>query len=519
MKARWHIFNKMPIRMLAFDSTGSNIKLIGRNDIFSQVLPNIFAEIIKPQFQLDWEETSELSDWSWNMTERQDRRDELLEAAIRNCARYAILSHTWMRDLPGDVVFQDWDAREENAKGNRKIDMFCEVAAREHGVTFGWMDTICINKESSSELDESIRSMYNWYRGAFVCVIILAETNQIKDGHRDSWFTRGWTLQELLAPTRSWFYNTNWNVLGHNKSKQVKSLIYKATGITRTELGIFRTGTEESVGFSRRLQMAANRQVTREEDAAYSLMGILGVSINIAYGEGAQSSFRRVIKEVIATKPRILDLLNRGYKLRDSLVPSDIKQYLHRHPGFDKNGALLDLFSPAKPILVTHVGLRISLLIAPGLSVSATELYKPFVPCGDYSAQHEVTMHSPSETFTVCYNILDKRLFTEPVESFPHIIPEGSAVDTDHRIKNYGIFNFGSDGNTINLPDICCAVQLWCDRGDHAAIIESPSDPADTIYLAGSRPAFLTLQTDPQKDTIPKANLEKHGMRLLTMYL
>ena len=92
---------------------------------------------------------------------RQNRMTELLQKAVGQAVNYAILSHTWIRDTPGDIVFHDWATREHNPRGNTKVIKFCEVAARNHGLTLGWMDNVCINKESSSELDESIRSMYS----------------------------------------------------------------------------------------------------------------------------------------------------------------------------------------------------------------------------------------------------------------------------------------------------------------------------------------------------------------------
>ncbi|KJA17594.1 hypothetical protein HYPSUDRAFT_1010997 [Hypholoma sublateritium FD-334 SS-4] len=208
----------MPIRLLAFDKTGSNIRLIGRNEIFTCILPGVFSKTADPKFQLEWTAAERLKDmhdtWSVNTLYRQNRMRELLQGAVEQSVDYAILSHTWIRDTPGDVVFQDWATREHMSRGNTKIVKFCEVAARNHDVTLGWIDTVCINKDSSSELDESIRSMYNWYRGASVCVAYLSETVDICGAHRDSWFTRGWTLQELLAPAHSVFYNRDWEQLG-----------------------------------------------------------------------------------------------------------------------------------------------------------------------------------------------------------------------------------------------------------------------------------------------------------------
>ncbi len=77
---------------------------------------------------------------------------ELLDEVTEKNVDYAILSHTWIRNSPGDITFQDWTTREQNSQGNAKIIKFCNVAAMNHGVTLGWIDSVCINKESSSEL-------------------------------------------------------------------------------------------------------------------------------------------------------------------------------------------------------------------------------------------------------------------------------------------------------------------------------------------------------------------------------
>ncbi|KJA18382.1 hypothetical protein HYPSUDRAFT_145006, partial [Hypholoma sublateritium FD-334 SS-4] len=226
----------------------------------------------------------------------------LLKKVVEKNVDFTILSHTWIRDTtPGDITFQTWATREHNPWGNTKVVNFCEVAAQNHNATLGWIDTVCINQDSSSELDESIRSMYNWYRGASLCITYLSETTDISDAHRDSWFTRGWTLQELLAPVRSVFYNKKWNQLGSSSDAEIQSVIETASGITSKELELSWSGAIAKIPFSRRMQMACGRQVTREEDTSYSLMGILEVDISIAYGEGASRAFFRLVRELLST--------------------------------------------------------------------------------------------------------------------------------------------------------------------------------------------------------------------------
>ncbi|KAF9483349.1 hypothetical protein BDN70DRAFT_778243, partial [Pholiota conissans] len=125
---------------------------------------------------------------------------------------YAILSHTWLQSS-SEVTYNNWkngDDLDLSHEGYRKLVNFCRIAEAEYDVTFGWMDTVCIDKSSSSELDESIRSMYKWYEHAEICITYLADTSSINDMATDRWFTRGWTLQELIAPKRLNFYSRDW---------------------------------------------------------------------------------------------------------------------------------------------------------------------------------------------------------------------------------------------------------------------------------------------------------------------
>lgn len=352
---RPRIFNEMPIRVLAFASVGGSLEIIDRGEMFRRVLASVYTSASTPAFDADWmhaqqmthSDEPEISDAGY----RQQKH--LLVELVKLHSRYAILSHTWIRDTPGDVIFQDWEKRSANSRGNRKIDKFCEVAARDYDVKFGWMDTVCIDKTSSSELDESIRSMYKWYRGAYVCIAYMAETRPLARMHSDSWFSRGWTLQELLAPTNIRFYDMDWDDFLVNRATPLSALpffpaepltvadiqyqIRTATSISEYEISLFRHGDTERIALSRRFQLASKRQVTREEDGAYSLMGLLGVDLSVAYGEGAARAFFRLVRELLATKTHVLDLFNHAYGSapQNRLLPVRILQYFYRTYHFD----------------------------------------------------------------------------------------------------------------------------------------------------------------------------------------
>ncbi len=317
----------MPIHLLKFKETGSEIQLIGRSQILSLVCNSVLHKTQSPKFQLEWAEAEELENSDFQALSEQYRSNkmkELLARAVENSVpNYAVLSHTWIRNSLGDITFQDWTMHKQNPQGSAKINAFCTVAALNHNVTLGWIDSVCINKESSSELDESIRSMYNWYQRASVCITYLSETSSLSDAHNDSWFTRGWTLQELLAPAHSVFYDKNWEPLGSSLNDEIQSIIKAATSINRKELELSWSGNIDKIPLSRRMEMACSRQVTREEDTSYSLMGILGIDIPIAYGEGASRAFFRLVRELFNTKKNVMDL--------STVVSTRVKVSSHHH--------------------------------------------------------------------------------------------------------------------------------------------------------------------------------------------
>lgn len=124
---------------------------------------------------------------------------------------YAILSHTWDEE---EVTLQDMEGtRAANKKGYQKVKSCCSVAAANR-FEYVWVDTCCIDKTSSAELSEAINSMYRWYQEAKVCFAYLADVPSKKSFSESRWFTRGWTLQELIAPSTVIFLDEGWKELG-----------------------------------------------------------------------------------------------------------------------------------------------------------------------------------------------------------------------------------------------------------------------------------------------------------------
>ncbi|CAN9218399.1 unnamed protein product [Alternaria alternata] len=218
---------------------------------------------------------------------------------------YAILSHTW---LPGqEVTFDEFKSGLGRDKAGFDKIRFCAQQAQRDGLRYFWMDTCCINKADHVELQHAINSMFRWYQEATRCYVLLTDvlnaepaTNRVPDMpaweeefRRSRWFTRGWTLQELLAPRVVSFYSRDWTHLGDRYN--LKQLIHDITSIPCPAL----TGAPlDTFSVEQRLSWSSERQTTREEDKAYSLLGIFGVFTFLNYGEGETNAFRRLRKAI-----------------------------------------------------------------------------------------------------------------------------------------------------------------------------------------------------------------------------
>ncbi|KAI9069967.1 HET-domain-containing protein [Trametes sanguinea] len=211
--------------------------------------------------------------------------------------KYAILSHVW---LANENTFQDLqrfhkespDAVLEHPDLSAKIKDCCK-AARELGYFWVWIDTCCIDKSSSAELSEAITAMYRWYQQADVCFAFLHDLGRLIGLADCRWFRRGWTLQELIAPPEVLFYNCDWSRVGTRSG--LASALSTVTGIGSDILT--RSTPLSSVSVAQRMSWASKRETTREEDRAYSLLGIFGVYMPIMYGEGTNAFYR--LQEVI----------------------------------------------------------------------------------------------------------------------------------------------------------------------------------------------------------------------------
>ncbi|KAI0449549.1 HET-domain-containing protein [Xylaria acuta] len=314
--------------------------------------------------------------------------------------KYAILPHTWGEE---EVTFQDISKPNHQQKfGYVKIN-YCCLQAEEDGLKWVWVDTCCINKDSSTELSEAINSMFRWYQNSEICYIYLSDVPSDEDPSRPGsafrksrWFTRGWTLQELLAPNHRVFYDSTWSFIGaiHNSSEHRKTRrrhfrqafekilseyrVYYERGTRMLDLGpticditgirpdvIKHERHPVAVIAAEKMAWASERKTSRIEDIAYCLLGIFGVNMPLLYGEGDRA-FARLQEEIIrATYDHSIFSWGLGDNHRGSRGAD--WHLLARHPDvFKQFNRFAD---PFKTILggshysMTNLGLHVELLV------------------------------------------------------------------------------------------------------------------------------------------------------------
>lgn len=282
----------------------------------------------------------------------------------RELPEYAILSHRWIDGQ--EVLFKDLvKSRRPHLSGWKKIRLCCSQAMVD-GIKYCWIDTCCIDKTSSAELSEAINSMYRYYSDAKVCYSYLIDvdlSNNIAietQFVQSSWFTRCWTLQELLAPQAVEFYDKDWMNIGTRLT--LCEEIAEASGI---HLSVFTTRFEpEEWSIAQRMSWASKRAATRVEDVAYSLLGIFDVNIPLLYGEGGKA-FLRLQEEIIR---RTSDHTIFGWSTIDeNSAALTYTNLLAISPYAFKNDSNLvaKSFDDARAYTITNLGLEISLPVIP----------------------------------------------------------------------------------------------------------------------------------------------------------
>ena len=309
---------------------------------------------------------------------------------------YAILSHTW-----GDqeLSLQEWlhPSRSTIEKqGYNKILGVCAVALAS-GFAYVWIDTTCIDKTSSAELSEAINSMFSWYRDAKICYTYLADvsargptTPEANSGEENAgagavdgartrswldefgasrWFTRGWTLQELVAPRKLHFYGKDWSYLG--SKVQLACELSDITGIAAEYL-VWPDEPEcpppwTHTSLAERMSWLSRRETGRVEDIAYCMLGIFGINMSLLYGEG-WNAFFRLQEELIKSfdDHTLFCWTNSSGTARLGQSTAD-PGFLASSPSvFDRDRRAIRLFhepslAPLSPCFITNVGVSITL--------------------------------------------------------------------------------------------------------------------------------------------------------------
>lgn len=252
---------------------------------------------------------------------------EIEESFGDEIPEYAILSHTWERNqeitfAEANALIDDGGFRNKGTQassriraksGLQKILRFIDQAVSLE-CNYAWVDTCCIDKSSSAELSEAINSMFRWYRNASVCLVYLVDLDVSREPStqeqfkRCRWHSRGFCLQELVAPVQALFFDKEWRYYGH---KVVVGLLMRLPGqpdsvdlsvslseITQIPVQILQWRYYAQASIAQRMSWAANRTTTRVEDMAYCLLGLFDINMPLLYGEGSKA-FIRLQEEII----------------------------------------------------------------------------------------------------------------------------------------------------------------------------------------------------------------------------
>ena len=259
-------------------------------------------------------------------------RDTHIREVVSTYFRYGTLSHRWgkfeplLRDIDGRLIYNL-----DPTDGISKLQSFCQECCR-RDYLWAWSDTCCIDKESSTELQEAIGSMFSWYQRSALTLVHLADVSDMDRLTSSVWFKRGWTLQELLAPRTMLFFTQDWLLYrdgsssNHKEDSAILGELEQATGITSRHLTDFDPGVLYDA--RSRLQWASTRCTTRPEDMAYSLLGVFSLYIPILYGEPAEHALGRLLAEVISkfSDTSILDWVGQSSTFH-SCFPATVAPY------------------------------------------------------------------------------------------------------------------------------------------------------------------------------------------------
>jgi hypothetical protein len=255
---------------------------------------------------------------------------------------YAILSHTWGRGEDDEVTYKDIiDGTGNKKPGFKKLE-FCGKQAKHDDLHYFWVDTCCIDKSNHNELATAINSMFQWYKIAERCYVYLSDVSayaqdgseHVESSIRNSrWFTRGWTLQELLAPDTVEFYSRDCVRLGDKKL-----LEHEICEVARISVDALRGRPLSEFSIEERLRWGEMRKTTEEEDQAYCLLGIFGVHMSLIHAEGRDNAMKRSLRKVEKSnqiRPHLRSEIDMLYPALTKLISDHRQSSLASSPTFE----------------------------------------------------------------------------------------------------------------------------------------------------------------------------------------
>lgn len=381
--------------------------------------------------------------------------------------KYAILSHTWGKD---EVSFDEIHLAASRTKdGFRKVEYACRQALAD-GLKYVWLDTCCIDKRSSAELSQAINSMYRWYYNACACYVYLSDFT-LEDQNSLSepdqllwalkqcrWFTRGWTLQELIAPKVLNIFDASWSFVASRS--EVANILAEITNVDEDILNDRNLVRHTSV--AKRMSWASDRTTTVAEDQAYSLLGIFDINMPLLYGEGPKA-FQRLQEEIIRTWAWVDHSILAWDGRSDGLLassPSQFPVYLPPNLNLRFNGTqrpfrrdIISWSLPQNEIFeLSNKGLRISLYAR---SVSAHYCNRMQALGGVSNQRQEVDDTEKLIVALNCsYSCREDELFALYLTRRPWI------DSSEHSSRNfvqqdYAIYDFEPQYTTMKASELC----------------------------------------------------------------
>jgi hypothetical protein len=313
---------------------------------------------------------------------------------------YAILSHTWdaeevtfddMKSLGGRRAFLSAMSRAEKPRRSYEKILHSADFARTRGFGYIWIDTCCIDKSSSAELSETINSMFQWYKGSEICYAYLADVSCYdyptdfggSGFSRSRWFTRGWTLQELIAPKEVIFVDKHWKPLGTRIS--LKQDIQR---ITKVAYSVLDGGSLDTITAAAKMSWASGRETTRSEDIAYCLLGLFDVNMPLLYGEGKEKAFIRLQEEFLKNSDdeSIFAWCTSQEEAQEkpywSLLASTPNHFEHCQ-NVEKTRFMSR--REGQPTMITNRGIRVEMSLTPFTGDASGTIFLAVLDCLDYS--------------------------------------------------------------------------------------------------------------------------------------